>query len=288
MELRQLEYFKKVGQTRNITKAAEEAHVSQPSITVAIQKLEEELGVKLLDRTQKQVSLTVEGKICLQRTDDILARIRDLTAEMNDYRLAHKGAVRIGITPVIGAFFFPPALARFRMMHPGVEVVVTEEGSISLNNKLERGELDLAMMIISKVSPRLETVPVAKGQLLVCFSRSHPLAGKKKIPLSLLRDEPFIMFREDTFMQKMMLEESACAGFSPNVVFSSSQIQTIMGMVEQGVGISFLLDAIVEKYPEIVGRPLLKPLMLEAGLAWDKERYLTKTSRLLIEAFLKK
>jgi DNA-binding transcriptional LysR family regulator len=195
LELHQMEYFQRVGRTRNITKAAAELHVSQPSVTVAIQKLEEELGVPLLDRSQKQIELTPEGQECLKRVDDILARIRDLVSEMNDYRFAQKGIIRIGITPVIGAYFFPSALARFQKIHPRVQVDVIEEGSLSLRKRLARGELDLTMMITSKTSSHLETVTVAKGQLLVCFSRHNPLGKMRKIPLTKLRDQPFIMFR---------------------------------------------------------------------------------------------
>jgi DNA-binding transcriptional LysR family regulator len=271
---------------RSITKAADELHVSQPSVTVAIQKLEGELGVPLLDRSQKQIALTPEGQACLRRTDDILARIRDLISEMNDYRFAQKGLIKIGITPVIGAYFFPAALARFQKLHPRVQVAVIEEGSLSLRKRLARGELDLAMMITSQTSSHLETVPVAKGQLLACFSRHNPLGKLEKIPFARLRDQPFIMFREDTYSRKMILDECARNRFTPRIVFSSSQIETVMGMVGHGVGISFLLDTIVTKYPEVVGRPLSKPLLLEAGLAWSKDRYLSKAARLLMNSFL--
>ncbi len=286
MELRQMEYFQRAGRMRSITKAAEELHVSQPSVTVAIQKLEEELGVPLLDRSQKQIGLTPEGQVCLRRTDDILARVRDLVSEMNDYRFAQKGIIKIGITPVIGAYFFPAALARFQKVHPRVQVAVIEEGSLSLRKRLARGELDLAMMITSKTSSHLETVPVAKGQLLACFSCNHPLGKLDKIPFAKLQDQPFIMFREDTYSRKMILDECSRNRFTPRIVFSSSQIETVMGMVGHGVGISFLLDSIVTKYPEVVGRPLSKPLLLEAGLAWSKDRYLSKAAKLLMHSFL--
>jgi DNA-binding transcriptional LysR family regulator len=271
---------------RSITKAAGELHVSQPSVTVAIQKLEEELGVPLLDRSQKQIALTPEGQACLKRTDDIFARIRDLISEMNDYRFAQKGIIKIGITPVIGAYFFPAALARFQKTHPRVQVAVIEEGSLSLRKRLARGELDLTMMITSKTSSHLETAPVATGQLLVCFSRHNPLSKLRKIPFAKLRDQPFIMFREDTYSRKMILDECARNRFTPRIVFSSSQIETVMGMVGHGVGISFLLDTIVTKYPDVVGKPLSKPLLLEAGLAWSKDRYLSKAARLLMDSFL--
>ena len=286
MELRQMEYFQRAGRMRSITKAANELHVSQPSVTVAIKKLEEELGVSLLDRSQKQIALTPEGQACLKRTDDILARIRDLISEMNDYRFAQKGIIKIGITPVIGAYFFPAALARFQKNHPRVQVAVIEEGSLSLRKRLARGELDLTMMITSKTSSHLETVPVAKGQLLACFSRQNPLGRLRKIPFARLRDQSFIMFREDTYSRKMILDECARNRFTPRIVFSSSQIETVIGMVGHGVGISFLLDTIVTKYPEVVGKPLFKPLLLEAGLAWSKDRYLSKAAQLLMHSFL--
>jgi DNA-binding transcriptional LysR family regulator len=144
------------------------------------------------------------------------------------------------------------------------------------------------MMITSNSSSQLETAIVAKGQLLVCFPHHHLLAGLKKVLFSKLRNQPFVMFREDTISRQLIMKECTRIGFSPKVVFSSSQIETIMRMVGQGVGISFLLDAIVDKYPEVVGRPLSRPLTLEAGLAWSKKRYLTKVSQLLIEAFLQK
>ncbi|MBP1624106.1 MAG: cynR 4, partial [Acidobacteria bacterium] len=165
-------------------------------------------------------------------------------------------------------------------------VAVIEEGSLSLRKRLARGELDLTMMIISKTSSHLETVTVAKGQLLACFSRHNPLSKLEKIPFARLRDQPFIMFREDTYSRKMILDECTQNRFTPRIVFTSSQIETVMGMVGHGVGISFLLDTIVTKYPEVVGRPLSKPLLLEAGLAWSKDRYLSKAARLLMNSFL--
>jgi len=197
-----------------------------------------------------------------------------------------KGIIKIGITPVIGAYFFPAALARFQKIHPRVQVAVIEEGSLSLRKRLARGELDLAMMIISKASSHLETAPVAKGQLLACFSLHNPLSNLAEITFAKLRDQPFIMFREDTYSRKMILDECARNKFTPRIVFSSSQIETVMGMVGHGVGISFLLDTIVTKYPEVVGRPLSKPLLIEAGLAWSKDRYQSKAAKLLMESFL--
>lgn len=137
VELRQLECFQMVGRLGSITEAAQQQNVVQPSVSVAIKKLEAELGVKLLDRSRRKVTLTSVGRIFLQRVNYILGYLQDSVAEMNDYRMAQKGSVRIGITPIMGALLFPHAFANFQEHNPGVNVTVVEEGSLFIRDQLE-------------------------------------------------------------------------------------------------------------------------------------------------------
>jgi DNA-binding transcriptional LysR family regulator len=285
MELRQLEYFRMVCRENNITRAAAKLHVSQPSVTIGIRKLEEELGVRLLDRSQKQITLTAEGRTFLQGAEEILARVNDLTAEMNDLRLLQKGTLRIGITAIMGAFLFPSAFARFQKAYPNVRITVLEEGSLSIRNRLESGDLDVGIMITSNLPPRLESVPITTGQILVCLPEGHPLGKRSSIPFEELKEQPFILFREDTYSRQIILEECAKFQFTPKIVFSSGQIGTILELVRQGVGISFFIEDVVRKQVGIVVRPLAEPLRLVAGLAWYKDRYLSKTARAFIGSF---
>ena len=97
MELRQLEYFQMASRLKNITRAAERLRVSQPNITVAIKKLESELGIQLFDRSQKQLSLTPEGAVFLERVEVALRNIQDAVLEINDYKQLLKGTIKIGI-----------------------------------------------------------------------------------------------------------------------------------------------------------------------------------------------
>lgn len=283
MELRQLEYFRTVSRLNSITKAAERLHIAQPSITVAMQKLEEELGVRLLDRSQKQIKLTSEGSVFLQRVDVILNRVQDAVIEMKDYQMLQKGSIKMGITPITGAFLFPHVFAKFQKKYPNFELTVVEEGSLAIRNRLELGELDIGFMIIFNTVACLETVPITTGQFLICLAKNHPLGGFSTIPFAKLREYPFILLKEDTYSRQLILNECAKHGFVPNIVFSSSQIETILGLVEQGVGISFLLDAIVQKRSDILSRPLTQPLFIQTGLAWNKERYLSNASKAFID-----
>ena len=287
MELRQIEYFRMVCRQNNVTKAAALLHVSQPSVTVGIRKLEEELGVKLLDRSLKQIALTAEGRIFLRRAEEILARVGDAVAEMNDHRLLQRGALRVGITAIMGAFLFPSAFARFQKDYPNVRITVLEEGSLSIRNRLESGDLDMGIMITSNLPPRLESVPITTGQILVCLPPGHPLGERSPIPFGELKDQPFILFQKDTYSRRIILEECGRLQFTPRIVFSSSQIGTVLELVRQGVGISFFIEEVVQNQAGIVIRPLAQPLFLVAGLAWNRERYLSQAARAFIDSFRK-
>lgn len=282
MELRQLEYFRAVGRLGSITKAAEQQNVAQPSVSFAIKKLEAELGVKLLDRSRKKSVLTPEGRIFLLRVNEILGCLHDAKMEMNDYRITQKGSIKIGITPIMGALLFPHVFADFQKQNPEIHVNVVEEGSLFIRNQLEQGELDLGIMITSNLPVPLEVFPITAGQIHVCLSHNDPLGELESIPLKALRDHPFILFKEDTYIRQVIVDECAKLLFSPRIVFSSSQIGTVLGLVGQGMGISFFLEEIVRERTEIVSRPLSDPLSLEVGLAWNKKRYLSKTAKIFI------
>ena len=285
MELHQLRYFQSVGRLGSVTKAAKHHLITQPSVTVAIKKLETELGVSLLDRSHRKSTLTPEGRIFLQRVNFILGCLEDAVAEMSDYCVPQKGLLRIGITPIMGAILFPHAFANFQKQNPEVNVKVVEEGSLVIRKQLEKGELDLGIMITSNIPDPLEVFPVNTGQIHVCLSPNDPLCKHESISLLTLRDRPFLLFKEDTYIRKLMLEECVKLHFSPRIVFSSSQIGTVLGLVKQGMGISFFLEEILRDRSEIVSRPLSEPLFLEVGLAWNKKRYQTKTTKIFIESF---
>jgi DNA-binding transcriptional LysR family regulator len=287
VELRQIEYFRMVCRENNITRAAAQLHVSQPSVTIGIQKLEEELGVKLLDRSQKKIAPTAEGRIFLRHAEEILARVADSVAEMNDHRLLQRGTIRVGNMAIMGAVLFPLAFTRFQKDYPNVQITVLEEGTLSIRNRLEDGELDIGIMITSNLPPRLASVPIITVQLHVCLPPGHPLAERTAIPFNELRDQPFILLLEDTYSRRIFLEECAKFGFTPRIVFSSSQSGTVMELVRRGAGISFFIEEVVHDQAGILIRPLAEPLYLVAGLAWNRERYLSKAARAFIDSFRK-
>ena len=162
MELRQLEYFQMASRLRNITRAAKRLRVSQPNITVAIKKLEAELGIQLFDRSQKQLSLTPEGTVFLSRVDVALRCLNDAMIEVNDFKQLQKGIIKIGIPPMMGAFLFPKIFSGFQALHPALDIMLFEEGSIAIRDLLDRDELDFGIVITSNASPTLNILPMTR------------------------------------------------------------------------------------------------------------------------------
>lgn len=283
MEIRQIEYFYAISNTGSFTRAAENLHVAQPSITKAIHQLEAELGVLLFDRSQKKNALTYEGQAFYARAERILREMKEAVIEMNDFRNLQKGTIKMAIPPMIGAYLFPNIFTGFRQKFPALELLVFEEGSLSARAMLEREELDLGLVILPETSTVLQTRPMVQEEIMFCVNPEHPLATRKTISFEELRQEPFVMLKEDSYHRRLILEECEKRGFSPRIVFSSNQIQTIKGLVANGVGVSFLFSMAARDNSRLVCIPLAKPLKISIGLAWKRDKYLSKASQTLAE-----
>ncbi len=283
MEIRQLEYFYAISNTGSFTRAAENLHVAQPSITKAIHQLEAELGIILFDRSQKKNALTAEGQAFFIRAEKILREANEAVAEMNDFKNLQKGTIKIAIPPMIGAYLFPNIFTGFRKQYPSLELLVFEEGSLAARTMLEREELDLGLVILPETSHVLQMVPMIQEEIMLCVSSRHRFAGKTSVSFEELRNEQFVMLKEDSYHRQLVIEECNKFGFSPRIVFSSSQIQTIKGLVASGVGISFLFSMAARDNNRICLIPLEKSLRISIGLAWKKDKYLSKASQTLIE-----
>ena len=285
MDLRQLEYFRMAGHLGNVTRAAERLRVSQPNVTVALKKLEAELGILLFDRSNKQLVLTPEGEIFLERIEVALEGINDAVAELNDYRDLHKGTIKIGIPPMMGAHLFPKIFSTFFQQYPQLDINLFEEGSISIREKLERGELDFGIAIISGASPTLQLFPMSKSQLMAIVPVKSPLAGKNFVSDEDIAAANLILLKEGAFVRECLLDKMTSVGITPRVVLESGQIATIKGLVAQGIGISFLLDMVLPKAGDkgIKALPLQNPIYVDVGLAWKRGRYVSKAASSFIE-----
>lgn len=283
MELRQLQYFQMVSRFKNITRAAERLKVSQPNITVAIKKLESELGILLFDRSQKQLSLTPEGKVFLSRIEVALRNIKDAVLEVNDYRDLKKGTIKIGIPPMIGCSLFPQIFSSFRKIHPQLDIYLYEEGSMAIRESLESDNLDFGIVILHETTKLLQALPMMKCRPVACVNKNHPYASRDKLTLQDFNGADMILLKDGSFLRYFLLQQCAAAGFAPNIILESNQVETIKGLISTNDGIGFLLDFNLENSPDIKLLPVEGFPEFDIGLAWKSNRYISNASQSFID-----
>lgn len=181
MELRQLVYFEAVVRCGGFTRAAESLHVAQPAVSAQIRRLESELGVALLARTTRRVSLTHAGEVFLARTRRVLGELEAARGDLAQLAAVLRGRVTLGATQVIGVFDLPAALAQFHSLYPGVALTLRSGLIAQLLAALDGGEVDLVLGPIHSDLPyRYAALPLVDEQLVVVTPPGHPLAREPR------------------------------------------------------------------------------------------------------------
>lgn len=286
MDIRQLEYFVEVAKQLSFTKAAASLHVSQPSISKAIQNFENELGVPLFYRSSKQLELTDAGQAVLVNAQQVLASFHNLRSELTDLMNLQKGQIRIGIPPIVGAEFFSKLISLYKEKYPYIEIQLTEVGTKRIREYIEAGQLDIGLVCNTSTYEQLETISFLKDPLQLIVHQDHPLASKKRIELKDLKEESFIIYRKDFILYDKIIEECSKEGFFPTIACETTQKDLFIEMVQAKVGIALLPQKIAEKIPyTTIKRIPLKEetIHLELGITWKKNKYLSFAVREFIQ-----
>src|SRR6478735_560245 len=199
MQFQQLMYFVAVAETRHFTRAAEEVHVSQPSLSQQIKALESELGAELFSRARGNIALTDAGEALRPLPRRILADADTGRHEGQELAQLRRGRVRLGATPSLCTGLLPDVLRAFHDRHPGIRLLLEEGGSLDLVRGLARGALDLALVVLPlpAASPALTTVELLQEDLVVVSSARGPRPGGRggSVRIADLQGEPLVMFR---------------------------------------------------------------------------------------------
>jgi LysR family transcriptional regulator, hydrogen peroxide-inducible genes activator len=261
MEVHQLRYMVAVARSGTFSRAAEQCHVSQPSLSQQIQKLEDELGERLFDRLRRQAKLTAAGEAFLPRAQRVLAELEAAQREAGEHSRLLRGIVTIGVLPTIAPYLLPDVIAVFGQAHPGVEVVMQEDTTAHLLELGGNGELDLIVASQSIRDERFDKEILFVEELLLALPANHSLAWQQKIRLADLEHERFILMREGHCLGDQVLNFCHRLDFHPQVSGRSTQIETILALVRTGAGIS-LVPKMVPTPPngsQLVFRSLEKP-----------------------------
>ena len=283
MKLTQLEYFCVAARYHNITKAAKELFVTQPSISNAIKALEEEFGVNLFFRNNNKLTLTPEGELFYKSAEELLAHADSVESEFHELR-KKVTPIRIGIPPMLGTIYLPELYLSLNESFPNVDFRLFEFGSIKACNLVLEEKLDIAIVnaeqpSIDKCNSRI----IDTEDLLFCVAPDHPLAGQKTLLLTMLADEPLILFNTDSVQVMTLTRQFKAVGVNPHIILNTSQITTLINMVKSGHMGTFLYRSIVEKHPDIVGIPVMPSIEQRIGVIWKKGKYQNATTEKVIK-----
>jgi len=276
MELHQLRYFVAVAQTGNFSRAAERCHVSQPSLSQQILKLEHRLGQPLFNRLGRRAVLTDAGRLLLDRATLVLSTLDDAERRLRAGDEMHGGRLAVGSIPTIAPYLLPVTLKGFVERCPKVELIVREDVTSNLLQAIVDGELDLAIVALPIADDRLEKEPLLTEPLLLAMAPAHPLTKRRRITIQDIAGERFILLNEMHCLGEQILNFCRANECQPLIACRSAQIATIQSLIALRQGVSLLPDMArrTDRSRAIVYRPLTKDQPRRTvAVVWHRHHY---------------
>jgi DNA-binding transcriptional LysR family regulator len=292
-DFRQLRHFVVLAHTLNYRKAAEQLHMAQPPLSASIRRLEERLDVQLFERDRRGTVLTAAGKLALPHAEQALHHAQAFASVAQAAALGERGHLHIGFVGSATYELLPRMVQLVREHLPQVELELTENPSSDLCAMLREGDMHAALLRYPVIEANgVAMQPLHEDALIAVLPASHALARRKRISLSELRDEPFIQYSPSQVPGLHALIMAACqhAGFLPRSQQHATQAQTILSLVQAGLGVALVPAAMARTASGGVSFiPLEDGRMSATGiaLAWAPERDAPLTRRvreLLIQA----
>ena len=274
--LKQFRYLVALAQTLHFRKAAEQCHVSQPTLSGQLQELEERLGVQLVERSRRsQVVLTSIGQTIAERARIVLRDVQDIVDLGKHGQQWLDGTIKLGALPTLGPYLLPHVLPELHRSHPNLKLYVREGMPGPLLHSLEGGDLDLMLVPMPIRAADLESERLFREQLWVIMPFDHPLAEKEQIERSDLSGETVLALEPGHRLYEQVLELCNEFGAKLSHDFEGTSLDTIRLMVGMGMGISFMPTVYVlfevAKDPQVVARPMAsRPPTRTVGLAWRR------------------
>ena len=262
MELHQLRYFVAVADEGNFSRAAAKVRVAQPSLSQQIRKLEAEMGQPLFDRLPRSVVLTEAGRCLLDYARQILASIGDARRCVDELKGKIAGDVAVGAIPTIAPYVLPQLVVTFQKHYPDVTLHIVEDVTAGITQRIESGELDVALASTCKQSPTLRRDHLGNEPLLALVPEGHPLAKQTVVSFEDLKSQRFLLLHEMHCLSQQVHHLLESRRLLPEVALAGSQLSTIANMVAAGIGLSIVPQMMVKHHatPGCVSLPFAPPV----------------------------
>ncbi len=287
MEIRHLECFLKVAEKKSFSKAADELHVTQSNISKIIKELEEDLGVQLFYRNPKSIVLTAEAEALVAEAREIVSAFHDIGNILQKDGSELTGQISIGIPPITAVVSFAEILGSFRRRYPKVRTYLYEIGPLRVEDMLATGALDFGIFT-PEDKEQFEWIWFENDPHCLLMRENHPLAAEPEVHYSALDKQPLIIYSRDYKLHNQLLNRCRQAGAVPEVIFETIQLEMILEMVREDLGVAFLPRKLCEKRRRsgIVYRPMAEDdVELKLALTWKRGRYLSAAAKRFLDEF---
>lgn len=234
MELRQLEYFVAVCEELHFTRAAEKLGITQPTLSIQIRTIEEELGMQLFDRIGKRITPTEAGYILLKQARGILLKLQDTYDEINGLRQYDGGNLVVGLMAAELDYRVTPILIDFHHQFPKVHLKIFS--AIEVADMVISNQVDVGITLIEFSDPRLTTIPLYTEEFVLVVSERHELAGRKSVALDQLGNLPLIAYPKGFKARELIETHCREHGMNLNIIVETSTASSLYGFVRSNVG----------------------------------------------------
>jgi len=291
MELRHLKYFVAVAETLHFGRAAKKLNIAQPPLSQQIMNLEEELGIKLFDRSRRNIQMTAAGSHFLNEVRQILLHVEQAAETARRIDGGKAGRLVVGFVGSVIHTFLPEGLRLFRERFPEIELELHEINTAEQITSLHAKRIDVGFLYTGAQDSMLSSKTLTLAPLLVVLHNKHPLSGRKSVHIRELAHEPFIANTRSSepVVRDAFISLCHSAGFSPRIAQEAGQVQTVLGLVASGLGACLLPDFIKKiRRPGVQYIPLAgPPSEVKLAVAWrsDNASILIKSFVNIIESY---
>ena len=240
MNLRDLKYLVSLAEHKHFGRAAAACFVSQPTLSTQIKKLEDELGVPLVERAPRKVMLTPAGREAAVRARAIVAEVEQMKEAARRSRDPEAGTVRLGIFPTLGPYLLPHVIPQLRQRFPQLELLLVEEKSDLLLEQLRNGQLDAALLAMPVSDDQLHTEFLFEEPFVLAVPDAHPLANRHHMTLGELSEHRLLLLQDGHCLRDQALDVCHLAGALEKSEFQATSLETLRQMVAANVGVTLL------------------------------------------------
>jgi LysR family hydrogen peroxide-inducible transcriptional activator len=286
MDLQQLRYFIAVAQELHFNRAAKKCHVTQPTLSQGIKKLEDSLGAALLERTPQNVRLTSDGKKFLVYAASALSELEKGAEEIQDKGAEVSGTVRLGVIPTICPYLMPEIITKLKKTAPRLVIDLFEDTTSALIEHLKQGVLDLGILALPIPDKSLASRTLFYEPFYLAVSKNHTLASRKTVSRKDIENEKLLILQEGHCFGEQSLEFCRTSRRASNIIFEGSSLTSVEKLTTLGEGITLMPKMAIDekRNPNISYIPFSpeKPAR-KIGAIWRLSTPLNRAHRLLLE-----